>query len=103
MGRWVRVAATGELPPGRGRTVVVGDLRLALFHEAGEFFVLDDTCPHRGASLGEGLLLDGKVICPWHSWIFELRTGRNPRAPQIAIGCYPTRVVEGSIEVEVPE
>jgi nitrite reductase/ring-hydroxylating ferredoxin subunit len=76
---------------------------VALYNDGGEFFAIDDTCPHQGASLGEGTLHAGRVICPWHSWIFELRTGRCPGVPHIAVATYETRLAGESIEVEIPD
>lgn len=103
MGRWVRVAAARQVPPGTGRTVLALGRRVALFNDGGEFHALDDTCPHQGASLGEGLLVAGRVICPWHSWIFDVRTGACPRVPDIAVSSYATRRAGDDVEVEVPE
>ena len=100
---WVRVAEGRQIPPGTGRTVLAGGLRLAVFNEGGEFFAIDDTCPHRGASLGEGLLVGGTVICPWHSWTFDVRSGVCPNAPEIAVRSYPARPAGDGVEVEVPE
>ncbi len=102
MGRWIEVARPREIPMGTGRTVLADGRRLALFNDGGDFFAIDDTCPHRGASLGEGLLVQGKVICPWHSWIFELRTGSSPKAPEVGVGAYPTRCDGEVVEVELP-
>lgn len=103
MGRWVRAAAARQVPPGSGRTVVVDGKRLALFNDGGEFHAIDDTCPHRGASLGEGLLHQGRVICPWHSWIFDVRSGVCPDSPDIAVPCFRARVAGEDVEVELPE
>ena len=103
MGLWVRVALEREVPPGTGRTVVARDRRLALFNDRGAFFAIDDTCPHRGASLGEGLLVEGVVICPWHAWVFEVRTGKCVKAPDVAVPSYPVRCREDEVEVELPE
>jgi len=99
---WVRVAEARQIPPGTGRTVLAEGRRLALFNDGGEFFAIDDTCPHRGASLGEGLLVGGRVICPWHSWIFDVRSGVCPSAPDIAVSSYRTRRAGNGVEVEVP-
>lgn len=103
MSRWVAVARTDELPPGAGRTVRAGDRDLAVWNDGGRFFAIDDGCPHQGASLGEGTLHNGRVICPWHSWIFELATGECRGVPGLAVGCYSTRASGGMIEVEIPE
>lgn len=103
MGRWVRVAAVRDVAPGTARTVLAGDLRLALFRQGDEFHALDDSCPHRGASLGEGLLAGGRIICPWHSWTFDIRTGQNPHAPEVVVTRYTTRVAEEGVEIEIPD
>jgi NAD(P)H-dependent nitrite reductase small subunit len=103
MSRWVIVAHAGDLSPGRGRTVQVGTRALALFNDGGDLFAIDDTCPHQGASLGEGTLHQGRVICPWHQWVFEVRSGRCATVPDLAVERFAVRVQGGAIEVEMPE
>ena len=69
-----------------GRAVVV-------FNLGGEFFALNNRCPHRGGSLSDGVAVGlvqssepgdyqysrkGEIIrCPWHSWEFDIRTGQS--------------------------
>jgi len=103
VGRWVAVAQESEIPAGTGKTVRAGAYDLALFNDAGSFFAIDDTCPHQGASLGEGLFHEGRVICPWHAWVYDVRSGQCRGVPGTAVSCYPTRCVAGAIEVELPE
>ena len=100
--RWITVAEAGQLQPGSGRTVVAGQRRLALFNDGGEFFAIDDLCPHQGGSLGEGPLHEGRVICPLHSWVFDLRTGRCPHETHEGVLTYPARCSDGKIEVQIP-
>jgi len=102
MGRWVKVGQVAEFPPGSGRTVVAGERRIALFNDGGEFFAIDDGCPHQGASLGEGLLHGGRVVCPLHSWVFDVRTGRCPNETHEGVLTYPARCTDGTIEVQIP-
>ena len=103
MPRWVPLAARSEVRPGFGKFVRVEGRDLAVFNDGGEYYTIDDTCPHQGASLGEGFLHEGRVICPWHSWAFDVRTGACPRVPHVAVEAYPTRVVETEIEVQLPD
>lgn len=45
---------------------------LAVFRDAGgRARVLDAVCPHRGASLAHGRVIDGCVRCPYHGWRFD--------------------------------
>jgi nitrite reductase (NADH) small subunit len=103
LGRWVRAARADEIPPGKGKPIEVGDRILALYNDGGVYFAIDDTCPHQGASLGEGTLHEGRVICPWHNFVFELRTGHCRGVPQANVACYPTRRSGVDVEVELPD
>ena len=101
MAAWVAVGQVGDAAPGNGKVVVVGDHRLALFDDDGVYRVLDDACPHQGASLGEGSSFRGTVVCPWHSWSFDLKSGVCPESPSFQVRSYPVRVVDGTIEADL--
>ena len=103
MSRWVEVVRRSEIPLGEGRTVRTGGKCLAVFNDGGEYFAIDDACPHEGASLGEGILHDGCVICPLHSWVFELRSGQCPRGTHAGVSTYSARLAGDFIEVELAE
>lgn len=77
MSNFVRVCGVGEVEPGTGKVVEVGDKAVAVFHAEGGFHVLDNECPHRGGPLGEGELNGCFVTCPWHAWDFDVRTGES--------------------------
>jgi len=53
---FVKVATVSEVPPGKAKQAKVGNKILAIFNVNGTFYAIDDTCPHRGASLAEGEL-----------------------------------------------
>ncbi len=73
-----------------------------MFNDNGRIFAVDDACPHQGASLAAGTVHDGRLICPLHSWVFELSSGRCPRDTHDPVEVYPTRTVDGGLEVEIP-
>jgi len=95
------VCRVGDLAEGQGRTVVVGSRLIALFADNGSYYAIDDACPHMGASLSDGCLEGGIVTCPWHAWRFRLADGAWADNPRIKIGCYPVRVVNDEIQVQV--
>ena len=103
MGRWIEVARVQDLADGEGRMVSAGGLTLALFNDGGEFFAIDDTCPHQGGSLAEGLMHEGRVVCPLHAWVFDLRTGECPRRTHEPVTTYTTRCSNGAVAVQVPD
>jgi nitrite reductase (NADH) small subunit len=89
------------VPPGEGRAFVVNETTIAVFRQRdGRLFATDNTCPHRGGPLADGVAGGGKVICPLHAWKFDLETG-HCLGEDVAIRTYPVRVVGGRIVVEV--
>ena len=52
--------------------------------------------------MGDGDL-DGRfAICPWHGWRWDVTTGANANNPAVKIACFPARVVDGDVYVELP-
>ncbi|MHB8420135.1 MAG: nitrite reductase small subunit NirD [Myxococcales bacterium] len=103
MPRFLPVLPLSELPAGRGRCVSAGGREVALFQVAGELFAIDNSCPHRGGPLSEGDLSGCVVYCPLHAWSFDLRTGVSPSNDRTKVATYSVRVVDGTIEVDLPE
>ena len=95
------VADVASLPPGRCRTVHVQGREFALFNLDGQFFAIDDQCPHRGGPLGAGCFENGHVFCPLHGWEFDVQTGTCLTRADKPVRSYPTRVVEGQVEIEI--
>jgi nitrite reductase (NADH) small subunit/3-phenylpropionate/trans-cinnamate dioxygenase ferredoxin subunit len=103
MAEFQTVCRVGDLTEGEGRAVQVGNKLIAVFLEKGQYYALDDVCPHMGASLGGGYVEGGVVTCPWHAWRFRLADGAWMDYPQgkTRVGCYPVRVQDGAIQVQV--
>jgi nitrite reductase/ring-hydroxylating ferredoxin subunit len=97
----VRVARVSEVAEGQGIVVDVGGKRIALFRYQGDFFALDETCPHRGGPLHEGLIQDGVVACPWHLWLFDLKTGVSPVNPLSRVSTYSLTIQGEEIWLEL--
>jgi len=103
MSAFVTVARVGQIREGTGETFQVGDRLVAVFLEHGEYFAIDDVCPHMGASLGAGALCDGVVACPWHAWRFSIHDGTWRDSPRVQIDRFDVRVVGEEIQLRVPD
>ena len=97
----IRVASVEEIAEGKGVLVEVEGASLALFRHDGEFFAVDETCPHRGGPLHEGVVQDGVLACPWHLWTFDLRTGVCPLNPLSKVKVYRTWTEGSDVYVEM--
>ncbi|HUS38245.1 MAG: Rieske (2Fe-2S) protein [Pirellulales bacterium] len=97
------VAKVGDIDDGAGAAFKVGDKMIAIFHVDGEYYAIDDFCPHMGASLGSGHLEEGTVTCPWHAWRFSVSDGTWVDNPKLKVGCYDVRVTGDDIQVAVPD
>jgi sulfite reductase beta subunit-like hemoprotein/nitrite reductase/ring-hydroxylating ferredoxin subunit len=97
-GPWITVARADEVPTGTVRTVEAHGARLALAKVDGTYFALDDTCPHAGASLGEGAVDGWCLECPLHGATFDLRSGQVMSGPSPSgVRSWPVRVEDGAV------
>ena len=102
MPKFIQVAKTSEIAEGSGKCVEVEGKRIAVFNLRDEFFAIDDTCPHAGASLSEGIVEGDEVECPWHSARFKIKSGAVTSPPsEEGVAKYNVRVTGDAIEVEV--
>src|SRR6266702_4492320 len=92
--------AEGDL--GDGAMVVgrVGEEAVLLARKGNELFAIGATCMHYGGPLGEGLMVDDTVRCPWHHACFSLRTGEALSAPALSpVARWPVELRDGRIFV----
>jgi nitrite reductase/ring-hydroxylating ferredoxin subunit len=117
------VAPVRDIPPGGRKVVTVNGRAIVVFNLGGEFFALNDRCPHKGGTLSKGRLTGllessepgtycytrrGEIIrCPWHSWEFDIRTGKSwcdperVRARHYRVSVEPgARLIEGPYTAE---
>lgn len=94
-----RLCASADLPEGEVRQVDLGDGRiLAVYRLDGAVYATDDLCSHGDASLADGEIEDGQIVCPYHMGKFDIRTGEATGAPcSIAIRTYAVSEQDGEI------
>jgi nitrite reductase/ring-hydroxylating ferredoxin subunit len=101
MAQFTKVASTADIAPGEAKCIEVAGKKVALFNLEGNFYAIDDTCPHRGGPLSEGEVAGEEVTCPWHGAIYNIKTGAalGPPAPR-GVACYVVRVQGSDVEIE---
>jgi nitrite reductase (NADH) small subunit len=99
----VDLGPPNAIPLGEGRAYCIGARVVAVFRpREGGLYALDNTCPHRGAALADGLVSGDSVICPLHAGKFELATGRGA-SDTAHVKSYPVFVVDGRMSLLIKE
>jgi nitrite reductase/ring-hydroxylating ferredoxin subunit len=98
-----RVASLDEVPAGRPTLVQLDGTRIVLARVGDAVYACGDVCSHRGGPLSEGKLNGTRLVCPWHGWMYDVRTGQClfPGRGE-AVPSYPVRTDAGEIFVELP-
>jgi nitrite reductase/ring-hydroxylating ferredoxin subunit len=100
MSEFVRVAGTGEIPPGTIKLVTVGSERIGVANVDGAFHAFSDECTHDGGPLSEGDLEGAIVTCPWHFSRFDVRTGEIVESPaEEVIQVFEVRIEDDAVFV----
>jgi nitrite reductase/ring-hydroxylating ferredoxin subunit len=115
------VSAFGD--PGR-KVIDAGSMEVGVFRLGEAFFAYENRCPHLEGPVCQGKILplaleataaDGtssgrvfstermNVVCPWHGFEFDIRTGEHPIDRRVRLRRLPVRVVDGDVYVTVPD
>lgn len=102
MAQWHNLIKVDQVQPGHGVQAMVGDKALAVFNIEGQFYAIDDTCTHAGASLAEGPVAGTVVTCPWHGATFDIATGAVLSDPAYeGVKTYTVKVHGDALFVEI--
>ena len=101
MAEFVKVASRSELPgEGEAKEFALGARVICIACLNGEYAALDNVCCHQGGPLGQGMVEDGYLVCPWHGWQFDLKTGVPLQNSSDKVDLYPIKIVGEDVLVE---
>ena len=102
MATFVRIALVAELPPdGEAHEFTAGEKTVCVANCEGTLSAMDNVCLHRGGPLGQGVIEEGKVICPWHGWQYDPKTGAVGHNSTAKVAVYPIKVEGDDVMVEL--
>ena len=99
---FVKIARLADVPPDSAIEVIVGQEPYAICNAGGSIHALSGVCLHQGGPIGQGQIRDGSVICPWHMWEYDCRTGQNDFDPAMRLATYEVKVEGEDILLQVP-
>jgi nitrite reductase (NADH) small subunit len=91
MTNFIKLAALPELPAvNEAKEFACGGRTICVANVNGEISALENICLHRGGPLGQGVIEGGKIICPWHGWAWDPKTGEAGPGAKVAV--YPVKM-----------
>lgn len=96
-----KLAKTSELAEGTGKTFTIEGQDVAVFNVGGKFVAIDNTCLHKGGSLGSGELEGSIITCPLHGWQYDVTNGDCKMNPQVKLDTFVVKVEGDEIVLEL--
>ena len=108
--KWYKIfesqsVASATVPPGKLQLIKIGNHRICMAHTEQGFYAVGDTCTHLSASLSKGHAnYLNQVICPWHSYRFDLETGQECQQRALELETYPIEIRDNGfyLGVKIP-
>ncbi|MFT7474287.1 MAG: nitrite reductase/ring-hydroxylating ferredoxin subunit [Verrucomicrobiales bacterium] len=96
------VGKVSDYEVGDMKMAKVGERRVAVIRTKSGIHALDNACPHQGYGLVTGALADEMVVCQWHNWKFDARTGQCMQGEE-DVACHSVTIEDDEIIVSVTE
>ncbi len=102
MAQWVRLCGAAEAPAdGQVGEFEANGRAICLARVKGALAAVDNLCPHRQGPLGQGWIEGHAVVCPWHSWAFDLTTGVSEYPENERVQVFAVKLEGDAVLVEL--
>lgn len=99
---FVKVALQSDLPPvNEAKEFSCSGKSICIANVSGNYSAMNNVCPHRGGPLAQGMVEHGKVVCPWHAWAWDVKTGEAEQNPSVKVAIYAMKIEGGDVMVEI--
>jgi len=96
----VNLGSVDQVSIGHGHCFIINDEEIAVFRPRnGGLVAIENKCPHRQGPLSDGIIGEGKVICPLHGHKFDLVTGEGSESSE-CVKVFKVWEEDGSIVIE---
>jgi nitrite reductase (NADH) small subunit len=102
MPQFIKLTTQSELPAAdEAKEFPCGEKTICVANVSGTISAMDNICLHRGGPLGQGTIENGKVVCPWHSWAWDPKTGEAVQNPNLKLVVYPISIDNGDVLIDL--
>lgn len=102
MSGFVPLCSIAELPAeGEAKEMTIGAVAFCVARVHGEVAVVDNACPHRQGPLGQGIIEDNRIVCPWHAWAFDLKDGTALHDEAARVQVYETKLEGDTVLIKL--
>jgi len=99
---FTKLTTQAELPPtNQAKEFPCVDKIICVANVNGTITAMDNVCLHRGGPLGQGVIEKGKVVCPWHGWVWDPQTGQAAHNPAAKVAVYPLKIENEDVLIEM--
>jgi nitrite reductase/ring-hydroxylating ferredoxin subunit len=96
---FVDVCAVTDIPEKRAFVASLSGERVAVFKYDGRVSAISNVCQHQNGPLGEGRIVNGCLVCPWHGYEYKPDTGASPPPFTEKVPTFAVRVSGGRVLV----
>ena len=97
---WQDVCHVNEIRESRACMATVAGERVAIFRYDGKLSAVSNVCQHQNGPLGEGKIVDGCIVCPWHGYQYLPESGASPAPFEEKIPTFRIMVADGRVLVD---
>jgi nitrite reductase (NADH) small subunit len=102
MPTFTKLTTESELPlADEAKEFPCGAKTICIANVNGVFSAMDNVCLHRGGPLGQGMIEGGKVVCPWHGWAWDVKTGAAEQNSNMKVDVYPLKIENGDVLIDI--
>jgi nitrite reductase (NADH) small subunit len=101
---WTKVCPLIDIPKLGARVVRTDACDIGVFRtEDDRVFAINNSCPHKGGPLSQGIVYGDKVACPLHSWKISLVDGKAEEPDVGETTCFNTKIEDGIVYLELKD
>ena len=97
------VTAVANIQDGAITAVTINGTKIILLRWQEQIHALSSKCPHAAADLSAGEVYRGKIECPDHGYVFDIKTGRTlwPEDEMVCLKRYAVKVLDEMVLVKI--